>query len=210
MYNYIVSVAFCNMQLYYYLLWGFVNKKVKSYASTLAFKPRDLDSASLLLGHGLRRQQYFNSTLPRWLLSRETSIPLRSFSVTGSATEQKRKEPEFQASLIPVLFFFVRGLKAYVEAADGNRTRDLRTTNATLYRLSHSSTSFSLFCVSLSATFVSIQYFVVLVNHFFEKILIFFLPFCRNLIFITNLSRNSVSYTLLIPYKITILSYNPL
>ena len=25
------------------------------------------------------------------------------------------------------------------EAADGNRTRDLRTTNATLYRLSHSS-----------------------------------------------------------------------
>ncbi len=25
------------------------------------------------------------------------------------------------------------------KAADGNRTRDLRTTNATLYRLSHSS-----------------------------------------------------------------------
>ena len=28
-------------------------------------------------------------------------------------------------------------------AADGNRTRDLRTTNATLYRLSHSSIMFS-------------------------------------------------------------------
>ena len=28
---------------------------------------------------------------------------------------------------------------SYMRAADGNRTRDLRTTNATLYRLSHSS-----------------------------------------------------------------------
>ncbi len=28
-----------------------------------------------------------------------------------------------------------------LQAADGNRTRDLRTTNATLYRLSHSSIS---------------------------------------------------------------------
>ena len=28
---------------------------------------------------------------------------------------------------------------AIKKAADGNRTRDLRTTNATLYRLSHSS-----------------------------------------------------------------------
>ena len=27
----------------------------------------------------------------------------------------------------------------FMKAADGNRTRDLRTTNATLYRLSHSS-----------------------------------------------------------------------
>ena len=27
----------------------------------------------------------------------------------------------------------------FYRAADGNRTRDLRTTNATLYRLSHSS-----------------------------------------------------------------------
>ena len=27
---------------------------------------------------------------------------------------------------------------SYMRAADGNRTRDLRTTNATLYRLSHS------------------------------------------------------------------------
>lgn len=29
----------------------------------------------------------------------------------------------------------------YMRAADGNRTRDLRTTNATLYRLSHASNS---------------------------------------------------------------------
>ena len=29
--------------------------------------------------------------------------------------------------------------EAFFEAADGNRTRDLRITNATLYRLSHSS-----------------------------------------------------------------------
>lgn len=29
----------------------------------------------------------------------------------------------------------------YGKAADGNRTRDLRTTNATLYRLSHASNS---------------------------------------------------------------------
>lgn len=28
---------------------------------------------------------------------------------------------------------------SYMRAADGNRTRDLRTTNATLYRLSHTS-----------------------------------------------------------------------
>ncbi len=31
----------------------------------------------------------------------------------------------------------------YFKAADGNRTRDLRTTNATLYRLSHSSLWFA-------------------------------------------------------------------
>ena len=29
--------------------------------------------------------------------------------------------------------------QGFSKAADGNRTRDLRTTNATLYRLSHSS-----------------------------------------------------------------------
>ena len=34
---------------------------------------------------------------------------------------------------------------SYMRAADGNRTRDLRTTNATLYRLSHISTR-KLFC----------------------------------------------------------------
>ena len=34
----------------------------------------------------------------------------------------------------------------FARAADGNRTRDLRTTNATLYRLSHS----SLFCFGRS------------------------------------------------------------
>ena len=35
----------------------------------------------------------------------------------------------------------IQGL--YFKAADGNRTRDLRTTNATLYRLSHSSLWFA-------------------------------------------------------------------
>ena len=69
------------------------------------------------------------------------------------------------------------------QAADGNRTRDLRTTNATLYRLSHSSTRFSLFCVSLSATFVSIQYFVPNVNYFFKIFFYFFLQFPTNVIF---------------------------
>ena len=34
-------------------------------------------------------------------------------------------------------------ISLYLKAADGNRTRDLRTTNATLYRLSHG----SLLCV---------------------------------------------------------------
>ena len=37
----------------------------------------------------------------------------------------------------------IQGL--YFKAADGNRTRDLRTTNATLYRLSHSSLLFNKF-----------------------------------------------------------------
>ena len=32
--------------------------------------------------------------------------------------------------------------QGFKQAADGNRTRDLRTTNATLYRLSHSSLRF--------------------------------------------------------------------
>ena len=35
----------------------------------------------------------------------------------------------------------IRTSAFFMRAADGNRTRDLRTTNATLYRLSHSSTS---------------------------------------------------------------------
>ena len=42
--------------------------------------------------------------------------------------EQKKWKP----CIIKVSTLFKR-------AADGNRTRDLRTTNATLYRLSHSS-----------------------------------------------------------------------
>ena len=36
----------------------------------------------------------------------------------------------------------IQGFRSLFRADDGNRTRDLRTTNATLYRLSHS----SLFC----------------------------------------------------------------
>ncbi len=43
-------------------------------------------------------------------------------------------------SLIPRKAFIFNRFKA----ADGNRTRDLRTTNATLYRLSHSSLSYHL------------------------------------------------------------------
>ena len=40
-------------------------------------------------------------------------------------------------------------------AADGNRTRDLRTTNATLYRLSHSSiVDFERFALSQSPLFI--------------------------------------------------------
>ena len=44
-------------------------------------------------------------------------------------------------------------------AADGNRTRDLRTTNATLYRLSHSS-----ICVSCLSTCTTIHYEVAVVK----------------------------------------------
>ena len=35
--------------------------------------------------------------------------------------------------------YIYQGFHTFQRAADGNRTRDLRTTNATLYRLSHSS-----------------------------------------------------------------------
>ncbi len=41
-------------------------------------------------------------------------------------------------------------VSAFFRAADGNRTRDLRTTNATLYRLSHSSTALQRTCLSQS------------------------------------------------------------
>ena len=48
---------------------------------------------------------------------------------------------------------------SYMRAADGNRTRDLRTTNATLYRLSHSS-----ICVSCLSTCTTIHYEVAVVK----------------------------------------------
>ena len=37
----------------------------------------------------------------------------------------------------------------FLKAADGNRTRDLRTTNATLYRLSHSSIFVTAFAITV-------------------------------------------------------------
>ena len=59
---------------------------------------------------------------------------------------------------------------SYMRAADGNRTRDLRTTNATLYRLSHS----SLFCFgTLSRTLYILSWPHGFVNNNFQ----FFLPF---------------------------------
>ncbi len=96
---------------------------------------------------------------------------------TGSAIEQKRKEPEFQASLIPVLFFFVRGLKANVRAADGNRTRDLRTTNATLYRLSHSSTRFRYFVFRYQRRLLVYNILCGLSTVFLKNYKNFFIPF---------------------------------
>ena len=59
--------------------------------------------------------------------------------------------------------------RAKKEAADGNRTRDLRTTNATLYRLSHSSMvgelslAITRHIISKDAMFVNIK-----LNKFFE------------------------------------------
>ena len=38
-----------------------------------------------------------------------------------------------------ILLYVLQTASQGLQAADGNRTRDLRTTNATLYRLSHSS-----------------------------------------------------------------------
>lgn len=53
----------------------------------------------------------------------------------------------------------------YGKAADGNRTRDLRTTNATLYRLSHS----SLFCFgTLSRTLYILSWPHGFVNNNFQ------------------------------------------
>ena len=53
---------------------------------------------------------------------------------------------------------------SYMRAADGNRTRDLRTTNATLYRLSHS----SLFCVACARDLIIISQGIPSVNTFFN------------------------------------------
>ncbi len=52
------------------------------------------------------------------------------------------------------------------QAADGNRTRDLRTTNATLYRLSHSSISVrpltrTLYILSQAYSFVNNNFLII-------------------------------------------------
>ena len=52
------------------------------------------------------------------------------FAVRKSTAFVKKKTETLVNQRLPFL---------YSRAADGNRTRDLRTTNATLYRLSHSS-----------------------------------------------------------------------
>ncbi len=52
------------------------------------------------------------------------------FAVRKSTAFVKNKSGNTVKSMFPL---------SYMRAADGNRTRDLRTTNATLYRLSHSS-----------------------------------------------------------------------
>lgn len=56
----------------------------------------------------------------------------------------KHKRNSYLSTLYRVLLIFGKKkipckYKGFRQAADGNRTRDLRTTNATLYRLSHSS-----------------------------------------------------------------------
>ena len=59
-------------------------------------------------------------------------------------------------------------IQGFHRAADGNRTRDLRTTNATLYRLSHSSFYF----VPLTRTLYILSWGEKFVNNKFEKVFI--------------------------------------
>ena len=53
---------------------------------------------------------------------------------------------------------------SFQKAADGNRTRDLRTTNATLYRLSHSSLGCmcsyitEVYCITVKNALSTIEY----------------------------------------------------
>ena len=61
---------------------------------------------------------------------------------------------------------------SYMRAADGNRTRDLRTTNATLYRLSHSS-------ITRLLT-QSPCYILSKVSHFVNRIILNYIFFLHN------------------------------
>lgn len=68
------------------------------------------------------------------------------------------------------LFLAFAWLNAFARAADGNRTRDLRTTNATLYRLSHSSTMVALattecYCIK-GILLCQLKQFKIINNHY--------------------------------------------
>ncbi len=87
-----------------------------------------------------------------------TSMKLIShLSHSGSHTEKRDKKRARKAA---VLSHFP-GIK---KAGTGNRTRDLRTTNATLYRLSHASKS-----IFVSRDYVSLSNTISFVNQNEEK-----------------------------------------
>ena len=67
---------------------------------------------------------------------------------------------------------YFQGFHFSFRAADGNRTRDLRTTNATLYRLSHSSITWLLT--------QSPCYILSKVSHFVNRIILNYIFFLHN------------------------------
>ena len=88
-----------------------------------------------------------------------------------SGTQKKWKPCIFKVSTL------------FKRAADGNRTRDLRTTNATLYRLSHSSITWLLtqspwFIVTKQSIFVNTNFFFFCFFCYTYNYLGFFSSFC--------------------------------